>query len=238
MNIVDHAYLVVAVVLIPVVSFVSFRRLLQRVAAGETVEPMHLYRSTALYQWILMAVLVVAWILLGRPFTALGFTLELDLRLLAGVALTIAAVALLLKQLQRVRNATDDELDEIDGQLGELRILFPRDRRELAGFYGMSVTAGIVEETIWRGFLFWYLGMFMPLWAAAIVSALGFGIEHAYQGLAAVPRVTLAGAAFPLLYLVTGSLWLPILLHVAVDVLQGRTIFVVSSRERPAGVEA
>jgi membrane protease YdiL (CAAX protease family) len=91
----------------------------------------------------------------------------------------------------------------------------------------LSITAGIVEETLWRGFLFWYLGQFMPLWAAAIISAVGFGLAHSYQGLANVPRVAIVGAVFSGLYLLTGSLWLPIILHIAVDLLQGRMVFEV-----------
>ncbi|MDH3621296.1 MAG: CPBP family intramembrane metalloprotease, partial [Gammaproteobacteria bacterium] len=100
--------------------------------------------------------------------------------------------------------------------------------------YGLSVTAGIVEEALWRGFLFWYLGHFMPLWAAAIVSAVGFGIAHAYQGMENVPRIILVGGVFAGLFLLTGSLWLPIILHAIVDLLQGRAVYGMLRRTAPA----
>ena len=225
MSFLDHAFFVIVAMVLPVVGFFSFRRLLRRVAAGEQINPMHLYRTTALVQWALFLILITTWIVLDRPLAALGFTFDADARLLAGAALTAVAIALLLRQLRALSHATETQVAALDRQLGNLRIIFPRNRRELAGFYGMSVTAGIVEETLWRGFLFWYLGHVMPLWAAAIVSAIGFGLAHSYQGFAAVPRIILVGGIFALLFLLTGSLWLPMLLHAVVDMLQGRAIY-------------
>ena len=232
MSVFDHAYFLIVAAVLPVAGFVSFRRLMRRVAAGELVRPMHLYRVTVLVQWVLFAVLAIAWFASERSFAALGFTLEPDARFLVGLALTIIAIALLWRQLARLDAACGDDLDAFERQLGDLRVIFPRTRSDLAGFYGMSVTAGIVEETIWRGFLFWYLGQVMPLWAAAVLSAIGFGLAHAYQGIAAVPRITLVGAVFAALYLLTGSLWLSMLLHAAVDALQGRAIFGALQKQR------
>ncbi len=42
-----------------------------------------------------------------------------------------------------------------------------------------------VEEVLWRGFLILYLSQFMPVWVAAVVSGVSFGLAHAYQGRAA-----------------------------------------------------
>ena len=162
MHYLDHAFFVIIAVVLPTAGFISFRRLLKRVAAGEQVNPMHLYRFTALAQWVLFVALFTIWFATGRPLSELGFTLDADARLLAGAALTVIAIAVLLKQLRPLGEASAEELDSLDRQLGDLKIIFPRTRGELAGFYGVSVTAGIVEETIWRGFLFWYLGALPP----------------------------------------------------------------------------
>jgi len=54
--------------------------------------------------------------------------------------------------------------------------------------------------------------------------------SHSYQGLANIPRVAMIGAVFSGLYLLTGSLWLPIILHAAVDLLQGRLAYDVMRR--------
>ena len=67
----------------------------------------------------------------------------------------------------------------------------------------------------------------MPPWAAGIISAVGFGLAHSYQGKAQVPQVIAVGAVFTLLYFLTGSVWVPIVVHALVDILQGKLAFEV-----------
>ena len=45
------------------------------------------------------------------------------------------------------------------------------------------------------------------------VAAIAFGLVHLYQGWLGVLVTTLAGAAFTLLYLATGSIWIAALVH-------------------------
>ena len=218
MTIIDHLYFLLFAVAAPVAGYFSFQRLLRRIEAGESINPARLYRFTMLSHWTLFALLLGLWAASGRAWTDLGFSLAFDKYFLAGTVLTAGMIGLLALQLRHIDRASEKDL-------GDLVFVFPRTPGELRGFYGLSLTAGIVEEALWRGFLFWYLGHFMPLWAAALISAIGFGIAHAYQGLAAVPRIVLVGAAFAGLYLLTGSLWLPMLLHALVDLLQGRAVY-------------
>lgn len=166
---------------------------------------------------------LVVWSIAGRSWQALGLSVDLDSRFWLGATATLAGIGLLVVKLRQVSSATAGELAAAGKQFGKLAPLIPRNRAELARYYGLSVTAGIVEEILWRGFLTWYLAQYLPLWAAASIGALGFGLAHAYQGWGQVPMITLVGAAFTGLYLLTGSVWLPIVLHIAIDVLQGRT---------------
>ena len=227
MTIVDHLYFLLIAVAAPLVGYFSFRRLLRRIEAGDKISPSHLYKFTMASHWTLFVILLLLWAASGRPWAELGFGLEFDTRFTIGVALTIGLILVLMLQVRQLESASEEDL-------GKLAFLFPRTRGELHGFYGLSVTAGIVEEALWRGFLFWYLGHFMPLWAAAIVSAVGFGIAHAYQGMENVPRIILVGGVFAGLFLLTGSLWLPIVLHAIVDLLQGRAIYGMLRRTAPA----
>ena len=218
MTIVDHLYFLLIAIAAPVVGYISFQRLLRRIRAGATISPAHLYKFTMMSHWALFALLLALWAASGRAWADLGFGFEFNTRFIVGTALTAGMIVVFMLQLRLIDRANEEDL-------GNLQFLFPRTRGELRGFYGLSVTAGIVEEALWRGFLFWYLGHFMPLWAAAIVSAVGFGFAHAYQGLAAVPRIMLVGLVFAGLYLLTGSLWLPMILHALVDLLQGRAVY-------------
>ena len=51
-----------------------------------------------------------------------------------------------------------------------------------------------------------------------LLAALLFGLAHSYQGISGMLLTALAGALFCGLYVATGSLLLPILLHILIDV--------------------
>ena len=115
---------------------------------------------------------------------------------------------------------------------GDLVHFMPQTKRELNNFYVVSFTAGIVEEIVYRGFVIWYFGQYMPLWGAVVVSSVAFGLGHSYQGASGAVRVSLIGLAFGTLYVVTGSIWLPIIAHILLDVLQGATIHEILRKDR------
>ena len=221
----DHLFVLIFAAVFPVVGFIGFQRLLHKVETGLSVNRSDLYRNTALNHWALFFVGLVIWANAERPWSALGLTLQIDTAFLAGASLTVAGIFVLLIQVRQAKTADEESLAAIKAQFGRLELIIPQNGGELARFYLLSVTAGIVEELLWRGYLIWYLGQVMPLWAAALVSTIGFGLAHAYQGLANLPKITLVGAVFAGLYLLSGSIWLPILLHVAVDILQGRLAY-------------
>lgn len=230
MTILDHLFFAAFVVAYPVAGYIGFRRLLARIEAGIPVDRLQLYRNTMFGHWALLLLGILVWIAGERDWQSLGLGITTDVSFLLASALTIAGISLLVMQLTQVVHADQDTIDRFGDRFGRLALLVPHNANELNRFYGVSVTAGIVEEILWRGYLMWYLTGFMPAWAAALCSAVGFGVAHGYQGWAHVPRVTLIGAAFVVLYLLTGSVWLSVILHIAVDVLQGRLAYEVASR--------
>ena len=65
-----------------------------------------------------------------------------------------------------------------------------------------------------------YLHVFpwvLNLTLALLISAIIFGLQHLYQGVAGVASTVVAGFLFGLLFLLTGSLLLPMLLHAVMD---------------------
>lgn len=101
--------------------------------------------------------------------------------------------------------------------------LLPETVAERVGFVLLSVTAGICEETLYRGFLIRYLhdlAPALPLLLALAAAALLFGLAHLYQGRGALLRTAITGLAFGGLFVVTGSLLPCIVLHALID-LQG-----------------
>lgn len=97
--------------------------------------------------------------------------------------------------------------------------LIPRTsaERRLAG--AVTVTAGISEELLCRGLLIATgVGVFgLPVLVAAVVAVVLFGLAHLYQGATGVLGTAIVGGILTALYLASGSLLLPILVHVALD---------------------
>jgi membrane protease YdiL (CAAX protease family) len=225
MHFADHLFFFLLAVAYPAVSYINFQRLIRRVAAGHKVDRTKLYLETLAGHWTLFALAIALWIWQERTWSTLGFGLSTDLPFMIGVVLTIAGIGVLLWQVRGVASNDIGELRELRQQMGHVAIIIPRNGKELGRFYGLAATAGIVEEVLYRGFMIWYLGQFLPLWAAVLVSSAVFGIGHAYQGIASVPKITIVGAVFAGLYVLSGSLWLAMVLHTAVDVLQGRFVY-------------
>lgn len=104
-------------------------------------------------------------------------------------------------------------------QMRKLDFFLPVTSAERAWFAVVSVSAGICEEVLYRGFLyhsfadFWQWGMVAGLVASAIV----FGLGHGYQGLTGIFATGILGAVLALLYLSTGSLAVPMVFHAAID---------------------
>lgn len=117
--------------------------------------------------------------------------------------------------------------------------LLPRSTREELLFAGVAVTAGITEELIYRGFLLRYLadgpwGLSAP--AALGIAAAVFGVAHAGQGVRGMLATAVLGLLLGGLFLASGSLLLPILLHTLID-LRALAVAHLARREAapPAG---
>lgn len=234
-TIVDHVFVLAFVVVYPAVGFVSFRRLLRRIEQGRAVDRSRLYAQTIVGHWALLAVGLILWTASDRRWEDLGIGVSLHSGFLLAGALTLGAIGFLAAQIRAAAAAGAGLLGELRRRFGVMQHLVPHTRRELRSFYRLSMTAGIVEEILWRGYLIDYLADLVPLAVAATISTVAFGLAHAYQGIHALPRVTIVGAAFTVLYLLSGSVWLPIILHGAVDMLQGRYAYTVIERLRTPG---
>ncbi len=217
----DLAFLLVLFLIQPLYSWRAWRRLQREIAAGDYPDRVVLYRQTMLGQWIGFLVLLVGWWFLGRPFEALGLHGEMSTGFAVTAVLGLAALALLGVMAFRLRHASFEEKQAQREKLGELEPFLPQDDRDLRSFFALSVTAGVVEELLYRGFVLWVLAQWMPLWAAVLLSSLAFGLAHSYQGVGGMLRTGLMGLLFAGLFVASGSIWLPMLFHALFDIVQG-----------------
>lgn len=228
----EHLFVLFFTVVYPVAGYMSFQRLKKRIAEGYPADRPKLYRHTVTGHSLLLVAGLYLWFSAGRSPAGIGLSIDLNAGFLVSVPFVVTGIALLVGQLRQARRGDRELLDAMDASFGSIRHLLPRTRHELRGFYRVGASAGIVEEILWRGYLLAYLETFLPMGVAAAVVIAVFGLAHAYQGIASIPRITLAGAAFTGLYLLSGSIWLPVALHAAVDMLQGRMAYEVITRRR------
>lgn len=224
MTVFDHFLIFLLFVAQPIAGWVNFRRYVRRAQAGEAIDRPKLYLHTQFVEWLFLATLLGGWFYLQRPLSELGFVAPGGNGFwLVAVLVAGASIALALST-RSVRQLDQDARAEHRVSFGDLGHFLPQDDRDLRSFYGISVTAGIVEEIVFRGFVLWYLSLMMPLWAAVLVSSVAFGLGHSYQGLGGMFRTGLVGLVLGVFYIVSGSIWLPIVAHVLLDWLQGRQI--------------
>jgi membrane protease YdiL (CAAX protease family) len=112
--------------------------------------------------------------------------------------------------------------------------LLPRTAGERRLFTLVGITAGVCEEWLYRGFFLAVVTALaggLPELALIAIAAVAFGLAHAYQGAAGVLTTGVLGGVMAALYLGTGSLLLPVLLHAAIDL----RFLLVPARVLPAG---
>ena len=103
---------------------------------------------------------------------------------------------------------------------GEIGLLVPTDPFGKVIWVVVSFTAGFCEEVAYRGYLMTRLRMLgkCKTWVLpTIISAVIFGIGHAYQGVPGLIVITAYGVLFSLLYIRTGRLWPCIIAHFLQD---------------------
>lgn len=114
-----------------------------------------------------------------------------------------------------------------------VQALLPTTPSERFIWAGLSLTTGICEELMFRGFALQYLtrppfGLSVEL--SALVTSLLFGLGHAYQGPRGVLKTVLFGAAMWVLLLTTGSLVFPMIVHTLVNL----RLALMPTGQRPA----
>jgi len=97
---------------------------------------------------------------------------------------------------------------------------FPATWTERRWWVFVCISAGVCEETLFRGFMLHYLHVFpwtLNLTLALVISSVIFAFNHLYQGGGGVAGTAIVGFLFGLLFLLTGNLLLPIIFHGVID---------------------
>ncbi|MGA3048129.1 MAG: CPBP family intramembrane glutamic endopeptidase [Terracidiphilus sp.] len=215
----------------------SWPRYLKKLASGVPDARLHHFRNLLLWEWLLTLGFLLSWAATGRPW---GSMVIGHASLIQSILFLIfAGLFILVFQRQRrsilARPAVVERLRE---RLEYAKPLMPHTMGERKLFWAVSMTAGICEETLYRGFLTWYIAGFAGTWPAIILSSLIFGLGHIYLGVKQVPRTFVVGLILALLAYFSGSLWPSMVLHAAIDWNSGELGYAILSKPRSAELEA
>lgn len=197
----------------------------RRAEAGELPEGhrFHHYAVTIRRLWIMASVSLLAWAATGQPLADIGLTAGNGWRPLASWAIVGAIGGWLLFDFFKLvfspasRREAARQLDR-DKSVSLIR---PTTNREHKRFQWLAITAGITEEIVFRGFAIAALGLFLPVWGAVLAASCAFILLHSYQGWAGMLKVTAMTVVLTGLYLLGGSLYPVIVLHILVDAMAG-----------------
>ncbi|KQT01364.1 CPBP family intramembrane glutamic endopeptidase [Cellulomonas sp. Leaf395] len=185
------------------------------------------YRSWTWQGWLIGALAVaVVMVLPGTGLADLGLRLPdvgellpdagrddaagMVVGAIVGLALAGGALALVRRWLPGRSPLQSSAID----------ILMPTTPGARRGWAGLSLSAGVTEEITYRGLLVLALTLAVPdlaHGAVVAVAAVLFGIAHWYQGRLGMLTTGAVGAVLTQLYLTTGSLLLPMVVHVLID---------------------
>ncbi len=222
-------YLAVSLIILVylVRNFFRHRAMRERMDAGEDGILLREYNDTLTILWGGAALVMAIWFWSGRTLPDLGIFFDLSSANLLGWVF-VAAISLILAgqvvQISRNPTAAETILKHLHDEPGVLRIM-PKTPREYSRFKFLSVTAGITEEIIFRGYLIWFFSFWLPVWWAALCALAMFVGAHLYQeSVRSLIKVAAVGAVLTAVYLLSGSLLTAIVLHTVIDVTSGSSV--------------
>lgn len=129
------------------------------------------------------------------------------------VGIVLVFAGLTVAGLVAARRSPDEPI-----MIGDIGAMLPRNKQELRLGWFLSINAGISEELMFRlaipAVLFGASGSAI---VAVVGSVLLFGALHSYQGVSGVVGTTIVGLAMMFAYVATGTILVPIIVHILID---------------------
>jgi membrane protease YdiL (CAAX protease family) len=221
---IQHLFAALSILLVPAIA-ARYERRLKLFTSSERRTTW--YRSTVITLWILafaavaLACPVDIFVLANRASVAMWFGAHRAI-FLGTAGLIVAYTSLTL--WQGLKAAMNPGLRmRIAKAMQPLRFALPVSVRERRWWILVSISAGVCEEILYRGFAMHYFsgslsaGIPVGTVGAWLASSLLFGLAHAYQGAEGIIRSTLGGLILGAIAILSGGLLLSIVLHVLFD---------------------
>jgi len=225
---IDHVLVILFAIILPLNGWRNYPKFLAVLRNGPaSMVRRALYLGNVIALLVLTLLVLVWWSYKHRAFSGLGLIWYPIPAFFTATTIVSAAVTLGFLFLNRIARSVKRR-PSLQRKLSTTPELLPRTTQELRLYLFMSLCAGICEEILFRGYLIWYLSIIFNTSMAVVLSSLIFGIGHAYQGLKGIFIITPIGLIFAMLFLWSGSIWAPVILHIGIDGwsgLYGRKVF-------------
>ena len=206
---------------------VSLMNVLTRHMAAQSRSQYAVYSLTLVWEWIMLALVHWGLLMRGTPLRQLlgrrrpgAAELWTDIAIALGfwfgslVALGAAGFLLRFTRLHP---------ENIRGIVARMA---PASPGELAVWFALSISAGICEELIFRGYLQQqFSALTRRVWLGIAISAVFFGLAHGYEGNSGMLLIALYGAFFGILAHLRRSLRAGMFAHAWHDSLSGLVLY-------------
>jgi membrane protease YdiL (CAAX protease family) len=175
---------------------------------------LRMYERTILVEWLVLALVIAGVRLHGSPLTTVFGERWRSLRQVftdVGIGLVFLIVSIIVLSVLGGHNKGPD---------ASTAFLFPHGSAEISMWILVSLTAGICEEGLYRGYLQRQFTAFTKSAAIGIaLSAAAFGAAHAYQGWRHAIQIAALGAMLGALAYWRGTVRPGMISHAAQDIL-------------------
>jgi hypothetical protein len=193
----------------PLVTFLSAPKSLDDVAFYLSISRLSVYLNTGFMMWLMFFLVWSAQRTARRPLREIGFARPKLTDPLVALGFLLGA-NLILNGLAWALKGAGLEVPDM-----AVKALLPVTGQERAAWILLSISAGICEESCFRGFLLTQGRRLVPRWAPLVLaSSIAFGAGHLYQGAAGALLISVYGVLFCVLRLWRGSLWPGIWAHI------------------------
>ncbi|MEK4146027.1 MULTISPECIES: CPBP family intramembrane glutamic endopeptidase [Robertmurraya] len=215
----------------PIIGYFAFKKFILDVRENQRVR-LKFYQQTMLGLWIPTIFIVLLALFTELSFQDIGLSFPTINTDSLGPFITYSVFVLAILYLigllyysigyqlsEKIRAKLEEAKQKEWDNVGFSEIL-PITSKEKKRWNYVSLTAGITEEVIYRGFLIFAFSYLFPdfsIWFVLLLSSLLFGLAHTYQGVRGVLQTTMVGVFFSILYIGIGSILPLMLLHFLID---------------------
>ncbi len=216
--------LIAIIVVYPLVDFVNEKFK----SSSKNIE----YIKIASFLWSLTIFLFYIYSTNQLSVISLDFAITMNWQNMVAFSLILVAIVYLIFLIRSIIS-NETLRQEVATKFEPYLELMPTTKTQILLFtLVLSVSAGICEEIIFRAYLFNVIDSHIGMAGAIILSSLIFGLWHVYLGWQEVIRTSIMGAILCGVYLFTGNIIVPIVLHIFIDIYSGLICY-FAVREQP-----